>query len=81
MKRQSKSKIISLSKKAIKFFISYENTCQEIEKLLGKETKEECLGVLYQKSDGLVVCVNRGGFVADNIPIEDYLQEIKENEL
>lgn len=79
MTKKVKSKITSLSKKAINFFISYENVCQEIEKILDKETKEECFGVLYQKSDGLVVCVNRGGIVNDNIPIEDYLQEL-ENE-
>lgn len=77
MTDEVKAKITSLSKKAIEFFISYENTCQEIEALLDKETKKEHFGVLYQKSDGLVVCVNRGGFVVDNIPIEEYLKEIE----
>ena len=76
MKDEEKAKIINLSKKAIEFFISYENTCQEIAGLLEKETKEE-VSVLYQNSDGLVVCVNRGGIVPANIPIEDYLKEIK----
>lgn len=76
MKDEIKSKIASLSKKAIEFLISYENTCQVIAGLLEKETKEE-VSVLYQSSDGLVVCVNRGGVVADNIPIEDYLKEIE----
>lgn len=71
-----KAKITSLSKKAIDSFISYENTCQEIEKLL-EETEEELQGVLYQKSDGLVVCVNRGAVAPENIPIEDYLKEIE----
>ena len=77
MTKEVKTKITSLSEKAIDFFISYENICQEIEKLLNKETKEEYLDVLYQKSDGLVVCVDRGGIVPDNIPIEDYLQEVE----
>ena len=71
-----KAKITSLSKKAIDFLISYENTCQKIAGLLEKETKEE-VSVLYQSSDGLVVCVNRDGIVADNIPIEEYLKEIE----
>lgn len=78
MSDEVKSRITSLSEKAIKLFLSYENTCQEIEKLLTKETKEEILCVLYQKADELVVCVNRGGATNDNIPIEDYLREIKE---
>lgn len=79
MTKEVKSKIISLSEKATRLFISFENTCHEIELLLDKETKEEIFDVLYQKSDGLVVCVDRGGIVVDNIPIEDYLKEIKEN--
>ena len=78
MKDEIKSRIISLSEKAMEFFLSYEITCQKIEGLLAKETKEEIHDVLYQKSDGLVVCVNRGEIVDDNIPIEDYLKEIKE---
>lgn len=80
MSNEVKSRITSLLEKATEFFLSYEITCQEIEELLTKETKEEILGVLYQKSDGLVVCVNRGGVADDNIPIEDYLREIKEND-
>lgn len=75
MKDEVKAKITSLSKKAVEFFVSYENTCQEIAELLEKETKEE-VSVLYQNSDGLVVCVNRDGIVPANIPIEDYLKEI-----
>lgn len=77
MTNKVKAKITSLSKKAIEFFISYENTCQEIERLLDEESEEELQGVLYQKSDGLVVCVNHHGIVADNVPIEDYLKEIE----
>ena len=76
MTDEMKAKIISLSEKAIEFLISYENTCQYIAGLLEKQTKEE-VSVLYQNSDGLVVCVNRGGIVPANIPIEDYLKEIK----
>lgn len=77
MKDEVKTKITSLSEKAIEFLISYENTCQAIAGLLEKETKEE-VSVLYQSSDGLVVCVKRGGIVDDNIPIEEYLKEIEE---
>lgn len=76
MKDKIKAKITSLSKKAIDFLISYENTCQKIAGLLEKETKEE-VSVLYQSSDGLVICVNRDGIVPANIPIEDYLKEIE----
>ena len=73
MKDEVKSKIINLSEKAVAFFISYENACQEIAGLLGKEE----VSALYQKSDGLVVCVDRVGGAPINIPIEDYLQEIE----
>lgn len=76
MKNEVKAKITSLSERATEFFLCHENACQEIEKLLEKETQED-IDVLYQKSDGLVVCVNRGGIVPDNIPIEDYLEEIE----
>lgn len=78
MKDETRSKIINLSKKAVEIFASYENTCQVIENLLNKETEEEIDDVLYQKSDGIVVCVKRDGLAPDNIPIEDYLNEIKE---
>lgn len=77
MRDELKGKITRLSQKAVAFFISYENTCQEIEKLLYEETEEELQGVLYQKSDGLVVCVNRGAVAPENIPIENYLKEIE----
>ena len=77
MTDKAKAKITSLSQKAVEFFLSYENICQKIESLLDKETEEKIQGVLYQKSDGLVVCVNHNGIVPANIPIEDYLREIE----
>lgn len=71
-----KAIITKLSEKAVVSFIAYDNACQKIAKLLEKET-EEHVDVLYQSSDGLVVCVDKDGMAPDNIPIEEYLKELK----
>ena len=76
MTDKKRQKIKKLAEKAIDTFLSYENICQEIERLLDGEKEETHLEVLYQNSDGLVVCVDRGASVDDNIPIETYLEEL-----
>jgi len=78
MSKDELKNIHKLSKKAIKLFLDYENVCQEIERILDKEVTEEHLEVLYQPADGLVVSVDRNGYVDDNIPIEEYLKELAE---
>ena len=78
MKDDIKLKITRLSEKAENMFLSYQTVCQQVAQLIQEETDEEILEVLYQMSDGLVVCVDRNQGVELNIPIKDYLKEIEE---
>lgn len=73
-----KSEILSIAKLATEHFLTYQNYCQKIENMLTKiQSKEEINSVLYQMADGLVVAVKRTiNGVDDNIPIEDYLNEL-----
>ncbi|MBR1536018.1 MAG: hypothetical protein IJ630_03675 [Treponema sp.] len=73
-----KSEILSTAKLATEHFLTYQNYCQEIENMLTKiQSKEEINSVLYQMADGIVVAVHRTiNGVDDNIPIEDYLNEL-----
>jgi len=73
-----KSEILSIAKLATEHFLTYQNYCQDIERRLTEiQSKEEINGVLYQMADGLVVAVHRTiNGVDDNIPIEDYLNEL-----
>jgi hypothetical protein len=76
MTEKPRKEIEQLSEKAISLFMSYQAVCTKIETLLKKEKEEPHLEVLYQTSDGLVVCVDRNGYEFDNIPIADYLEEL-----
>ena len=76
MTEKKKQTINRLSEKAITLFLLYENVCQEIERLLSSEKEESNLDVLYQKSDGLVVCIDRNGYTYDNVPIDEYLKKL-----
>lgn len=76
--KDTKSKILSMVNLATEHFLKYQNYCQKIENMLAKiQSKEEINSVLYQMADGMVVAVNRTtNGVDDNIPIEDYLDEV-----
>lgn len=79
MTKAKRQKIEKLIDKAIEQFLSYQNTCQKIERYLDEETEEPHLEVLYQPSDGLVVSVDRNGYAYDNIPISDYIEELDDD--
>ncbi len=78
MTNADKLVVQSLANSATDYFYKYRNCCEAIEKVLIEHSNEDIEEVLYQISDGIVVCVNRNEQVSDNIPIEDYLQEIEQ---
>lgn len=77
MTDKKKQKILNLVRNAENNFATYLTICEQIERLLQEETAEEIAGVQNQMSDGIIVVVNREVGVPINIPVNDYLREIK----